>query len=142
MRPVEDAEISRRVMAQMRTPGVLALPSAVENKGLDIRYIRGVVGLSEFVLGMRLHALIYAVEKAVPVIGLVYDPKIRRLMDSMQQKLYLPVENTSAEKLIDFAYTLHKNRGAIVQKIREAGQAARERAELNAALCYELLELP
>ncbi|MDR1664377.1 MAG: polysaccharide pyruvyl transferase CsaB [Clostridiales bacterium] len=134
MRPVEDGEISRRVIALMKTPGVLALPAAGD--------IRGVVGLSEFVLGMRLHALIYAVEKAVPVIGLVYDPKIRRLMDSMRQKFYLPVENADAEKLIHFAETIRENRDGIREKIREAGFAAREKAALNAELCYKLLDMP
>lgn len=34
----------------------------------------------DFVLGMRLHSLILAIASGVPVVGLIYDPKVKNLM--------------------------------------------------------------
>lgn len=135
MRPVEDTEISKRVMSCMQNPSLLMTPTPE-----DINNIRGVTGFSEFVLGMRLHALIYAVEKGIPVIGLVYDPKIQRLMESMHQRFYMPIESTDAVTLQQYADAIYAGRNTIITEIGEAGAAARKKAALNAQLCAELLQ--
>lgn len=135
MRPSEDTDITRRVMEQMRTPSVLMNPSIG-----DINAIRGVTGLSQFVLSMRLHTLVYAVEKAVPVIGLVYGPKIRQFMDSVGQHYYMPVEQTDADVLARFADEIVADRDRVSAEIEKAGRAERERAAQNAVLCAALLE--
>jgi polysaccharide pyruvyl transferase CsaB len=136
MQPVLDLEISRRVISLMKMPAVL-MPEL--NAGSDLNTIRGAVACAEIVLAMRLHALIYAMEKGVPVIGLVYSTKVRKLMDAMNQGWYMPVEETDAGTLIGYADAIHADKSAISQAIKEAGRAEREKALMNAKLCVELL---
>jgi polysaccharide pyruvyl transferase CsaB len=137
MQPASDLEISRRVISFMASPAVL-MPEV--NPGGDLNTVRGAMACAEIVLAMRLHALIYAMENGVPMIGLVYSTKVRKLMDSVNQAWYMPVEETDADVLIGYADAIHSDKAAISEAIKEAGRAEREKALLNARLCVELLE--
>jgi len=134
MRPEQDSEISQRVISLMRQPAIFV---GVEDKNHDIG--RAVLGLASFAVCMRLHALIYAMEKAVPAIGLVYSPKIRGFMEAMGQEWHLPVEETKADTLREFAEHIHDNKDEISAALRESGSKLRELAEMNAELCVGLL---
>ena len=103
--------------------------------------IRGIVGLSAFTLAMRLHTLIYGINQGVPVIGLVYDPKVQGLMESIDQPFYTAVEETDAATLIQFSDKILANLIEISNQVRKAGQASQDLAKQNAALCMALLEL-
>ena len=134
MRPSEDTEISKKVMALMENPSVL-----LENpRNMDS--IRGIVGLSALTMAMRLHALIYAIACGVPAAGLVYEPKVRCLMETIGQPFYISVEEANADKLIGFADDILANADVITRQIKEAGQAVRKLAKQNADLCMELLK--
>jgi len=133
MLPEQDSEISRRVMALMKHDAIF-----VDSKDDDMS--RTILGLSSFALCMRLHALIFAMEKGVPAIGLEYNSKIRGFMDVMSQKWHVPVEDTNAETLIQFAKEIHENKAEISAEIYDAGVKLRDLASRNAELCVELLE--
>ncbi|MDR1914127.1 MAG: polysaccharide pyruvyl transferase CsaB, partial [Clostridiales bacterium] len=133
MRPVDDTEISKRIMNLMKQPSVF----------LGERYttdqIRGVVGMSEFVLGMRLHTLIYAALTGTPVIGLVYDSKVKAMMEALNQNYYRLVEDFHWEELRSYADKILSNRQAVIKQILEAGYRETEKAEQNTRLCLELM---
>ena len=133
MRPSEDMEISKRIMALMEEPSILLEQPA------NMDSIRGIVGLSAFTLAMRLHTLIYAINQGVPVIGLSYDPKVQWLMESIGQSFFTAVEETNYSKLTGFADNILANSAEISSQIKEAGQQAQTLAERNADLCLELL---
>jgi polysaccharide pyruvyl transferase CsaB len=63
----------------------------------------------ELVLGMRLHAVIFAVKGGVPTVALTYDPKVRSALRSLDCEQYgLDLEQLTSEKLsalLDRAYT-------------------------------------
>lgn len=48
---------------------------------------------------MRLHTLIYAAINSVPLIGLVYDPKINSFMEYTHQRHYVDVNEVTDENL-------------------------------------------
>jgi len=133
MQPSLDTEIAKKTMALMKQPAVLL------ESPRNMDSIRGIVGLSAFTLAMRLHTLIYAINQGVPVIGLVYDPKVQGLMETINQPFYTTVEETEADMLIDFADEILSNIEVISDQVRKAGQAAQVLAEQNADLCIELL---
>ena len=134
MRPVEDSEISKRIMGFMKQPSIF----------LGERYtsdqLRGVVALSEFVLGMRLHTLIFAAKSGTPVIGLVYDSKIKVMMDALNQHYYRLVEDFRWEDLKSYADKIMANREQAIEEILTAGRRERAKAMLNTGYCLELLE--
>jgi len=130
-----DSDISRRVMALMKHPSIL-----VEPDPLDFTQARTIMGAASFALAMRLHALIYAMSKGVPCIGLVYSPKIRQFMESMGQNWYMPVEETQAEKLIQYTKAIHEDMDEISANIFEAARKLRELSVRNAELCVGLIE--
>ena len=135
MRPEQDNEISRRVMSLMKHPAIYVNPPAY-----DHNIGRSVLGMADFAVCMRLHALIYAMEKGVPAIGIVYSPKIRGFMEAMGQEWYMPVEETNIETLVKYASDIHANKDEISKEIFEAGVRLRNLAAQNVELCVKLLE--
>jgi polysaccharide pyruvyl transferase CsaB len=134
MYPAQDSELSRRVLAQMKNPGTLFTP-----KPGDFSQGRSILGRAEFAVCMRLHALIYAMEKGVPSIGLVYSPKILQFMETMGQPWHMPVEEINADGLINFANEIHANKENISAEIIKSASRLRKLAAKNAELCISLI---
>jgi polysaccharide pyruvyl transferase CsaB len=135
MRAEQDGDISRRTMALMRSPAVLAEPPPG-----DVTDTRAILGGARFTLAMRLHAIIYAMEYGVPAIGLVYSPKIRQFMQSVAQESHMPVEDASCEILLRFAHEIEDNHHDISHAILDKVTDLRQRARENARLAVSLLE--
>ncbi|MCL1843081.1 MAG: polysaccharide pyruvyl transferase CsaB [Defluviitaleaceae bacterium] len=55
-------------------------------KVYNYKSIIAIMAKAEFALCMRLHALIYAASVGVPIIGLVYDPKVANFISYMNEK--------------------------------------------------------
>jgi len=134
MRPVEDSELSKRIMGFMKYPAIFL------GEHYTSEQVRGAVAKSEFVLSMRLHTLIYAAKSGTPVIGLVYDSKIKVMMDALNQHFYRLVEDFRWEDLKYFADKIMADREQIIEEILAAGQREREKAFLNTGYCLELLD--
>jgi len=134
MRPEQDSEIARRIISLMKHPAIfLDVPLK------DYNLARSVLGQASFAVCMRLHALIYAMENGIPSIGLVYSPKIQGFMEAMNQKWYIPVEETTENRLTEHATAIHNNKAEISAEIFENGRKLRELAAMNAKLCVELI---
>jgi len=129
----QDVGISYKTMSLMKHPSILAEPEEQ-----DFNKARGIMGAANFALAMRLHALIFAMEKGVPCVGLVYSPKIRQFMESMGQNWYMPVEETRAETMIQYAKDIHADKDKVSADIYEAAGRLRALSAKNAELCIEL----
>ena len=66
----------------------------------DGRLIVGVLGRMQAVVSMRLHALIFAAAAGTPVVGAVYDPKVRAFLDYLGKRHYLPLDQVTADGLV------------------------------------------
>jgi len=71
----DDAEASRAVIGRLAALGADGAAELAE-PGDDPQRMLLEVGRCSLVFGMRLHALIYAANRGVPMLGLSYDPKI------------------------------------------------------------------
>ncbi len=58
------------------------------------------VGCMDLMISIRLHALIFSGVMGVPMIGLSYDPKIERFMDSIGDTIAGSLENITVEELM------------------------------------------
>ena len=62
--------------------------------------IVGLMKRMQVVTSMRLHALIFAAGQGIPLVGVVYDPKVSGFLDYLDQDRYLDLEKVTAEGLI------------------------------------------
>jgi len=59
----------------------------------------GLFARMQVVVSMRLHALVFSAGQGVPLVGVVYDPKISSFLDYIGQDLYTGLEDLTLEKL-------------------------------------------
>lgn len=98
------------------------------------------VGNMDLMLGIRLHALIFAGVMGVPMLGISYDPKIDRFLDSIGEKPVGSLESVTAEELMQEIRRKWNDRQTFRQKNGELMSRLRELAARNAELAIELIE--
>lgn len=79
------------------------------DKYLYVNEYLSLIGNLEFLIGMRLHALIFSVLMGVPVIGLSYDPKIDNFMSMIGKNKVLNVSNIDFNDIINEVNYLTSN---------------------------------
>ena len=133
MQPSIDAEISTQVMETSKKQ------SYYLQENFSIEEILSVVSGAEFLVGMRLHSIIYGANAATPVIGLVYDPKVESMLIELQQKYYLDLDHISSGRLIDFAEEILSRRDEIAEELRQITEPFAESARHNAKIAYDII---
>jgi polysaccharide pyruvyl transferase CsaB len=133
----DDLAVAEAVIGRMRRADaaqVLRAPSRPDE-------IAGVLAHCDLVVGMRLHALIFAVSAGVPSVALVYDPKVASLMARVGLGAYaldLPgLASSGLYKAMDEAWT---HRDELRRGIAAATGELKRLAEENAELAVGLLE--
>jgi len=96
----------------------------------------------DVVLGMRLHALIFAACSGVPAVALSYDPKIDQIVERLGLEKYsLNVRDVAASRLSEkILHALHDE--DLRDTMKQAGAEQRKAAEDNAAIALGLLDTP
>lgn len=134
MQMSKDYALSKNICGRMKNPG------AVLDTNCDIRSIISLVGEMDMCIGMRLHTLIYSVIKGIPLIGLVYDPKISSFMEYTNQKQYLNVNRLDKRELMRMIDDCESRRDEIIGEITSRYNELKEKAEENGRLAIELYE--
>ncbi len=102
----------------------------------------GVLSRAEFVVGMRLHSIIYAAAAGIPVIGLSYDPKVASFMREIGQEYEIDLAE-SADSVEALVYTMAGEillrRGVIVRELKEKSAVLCARAEGDVEMLGELI---
>ena len=73
----------------------------VLDRYLYVNEYLSLVGNLEFMIGMRLHALIFSVLMSIPVIGLSYDPKIINFLSMIGKNNILNIANINYKDIIE-----------------------------------------
>jgi len=98
------------------------------------------VGNVDFLIGVRLHALIFASVMHVPFVGLSYDPKIDRFMESMGDKPAGTLQDVNLDELVSKVRTLWPEISCPNKQREESIGALRKKAFYNAELALGLIE--
>lgn len=80
-----DLDTTNRIKRRMRNPSFVA-------ESLDTMQMLSLIRKSTYVLSMRLHGLIFAVQTGVPCLGFSYDPKIDRLLRQIEMPCASKIE--------------------------------------------------
>ena len=117
----------------------LGIPHGIALKGYSPELMMGIISRAEFVLGMRLHTLIYAVKAGVPAIALDYDPKVAAVMKSAELKFSQSVERINTDGLCDFAREIIESRETLCAEITEKSTKFQQLAKRNTEIAVDLL---
>lgn len=89
------------IKAAQSTAALMKNPVVVPDEEFSTREILSLVGCMDVLIGVRLHALIFAGVMGVPMLGISYDPKIERFLDSIGEKPLGDLSDVTGEKIFD-----------------------------------------
>ena len=137
----DDAGVAARVRGRL---GPTAAARAVEIPDpLSPSETRGLLASCDLVLAMRLHAAVFAVAGAVPLVGIGYDPKVRSLFERLNLlSLFEPLEALSGWSLqARMESALDAGEGLRARLSEEAAELARV-ASADLTATASILEKP
>lgn len=127
-----DEMISGNIISKMKTK------ASIIDKRLDVDEMIAVIGEADLCIGMRLHSLIYSTINNVPLIGIVYDPKIKSFMDYIGQTHYMDVKDMNADTGIKYIDECNAEYEIIKQELSQSYARLKEKACENGKLAIEL----
>jgi polysaccharide pyruvyl transferase WcaK-like protein len=130
----DDLSVIDGVIAKMKTTGYV-----IRNR-YSVAQTIGIIGRMEMVIGMRLHALIFAASQSIPIVGMVYDPKIEGFLKYVNQASAGSVKELDFNKLRDISDRVWNKRSLIKEKLQNDIAVLKERALRNASIAIELIE--
>mgnify|MGYP001210654700 FL=1 len=131
----EDLSISNNILEKVTKQRCYIL----RNK-YSVEDIMGVIKRLEIIIAMRLHSLIYAATQGIPMIGIVYDPKIEGFLKSINMEYMCPVEHIEYNQLISNIEYVWENRDKLRNKLIELDEEMRTEALKNVQMALELLK--
>ena len=89
------------IRSAISTAGLMKEPCLVLEEEFSTKEILSLVGCMDLLIGVRLHALIFAGVMNVPLLGISYDPKIERFLDSIGEKPLGNMADVTAQEIFD-----------------------------------------
>jgi polysaccharide pyruvyl transferase CsaB len=131
MQSPDDEELARRVGEKI---------GAAQPERWSPQQLLGVLSRCRLVVGMRLHALIFAASVGVPSVGISYDPKVASFLDATGLE-GVTLDELVAGRLPERAMLAWDNRESLAQRLPNVASAMRAAAEQNIRTAVELLDL-
>jgi polysaccharide pyruvyl transferase CsaB len=104
------------------------------------QHIYETISQMDLVIGMRLHSLIFATKAAVPIVGIIYDPKVDYFLQEINQSKYsINVNNVTYEDLLYLAKEAMSNRSLIEEEMRKHVEILTDKALFNVDLALTLI---
>lgn len=123
----------------VRVAADMSVPSAVISSQLTPAQVLAIIGRMSLVVGMRLHALIFAASMDVPFIGISYDPKVDAFVHAATSSDPLKLDGLTAADVAGRVIDAWENRSKIVRTAQERVRRYREAALENVALACDLI---
>ena len=130
-----DLDISNSILHNVNAEGCYVL----SNK-YNVEDLMGIIKNLEILIAMRLHSLIYAATQGVPMVGIVYDPKIEGFLKSIDMDFMCPAKNLKHQELVKKTDYVWENRKEIKHKLEILDEKMKKEALKNTYMAKELLE--
>ena len=105
----------------------------------NVRPLMALIAKAELAMCMRLHGLIYAVCAGIPVIGLVYDPKVASFIEYMNESSYVDTSDLDLEALKKMVDDIMKDTAGAREKVRRECKRLKELSHNDAKEAIGLL---
>ncbi len=129
-----DFEISKLIK------GFMKHPATVIHQLYRPEVMLGFTGRLDLMVGMRLHSLIYAASQCVPLLGLVYEPKVGSFLKEINQPSAGSLDNLDHHKICALMEKIWSDRGRIRQDLEVSLDRLKIMAHSNILSAYQLLE--
>ena len=106
-----------------------------------VEEMEGIIGLCDVMIAMRLHALIYAVTSKTPVVGVVYDPKVKSQLEALGIPSDIEAEGMDEKKLLNAVVATFNDGDGARKKLTLMHDDLREKSRRNVHHVFELLEM-
>jgi polysaccharide pyruvyl transferase CsaB len=100
--------------------------------------ILGIISKMDLFIGMRLHSLIFSAMAQIPMVGIAYDPKVKRLMELIKQK-YLNMEDIDKDTLIKTVEEAWEKRSENKVLLADWPKHINIKAQLNFEILFSFL---
>lgn len=130
----EDLEAARKIAARMQHNVTVLEDEYTTSELLSL------VGNMDILIGIRLHALIFAAVMHVPMIGISYDPKIDRFLETLGERHAGSLKNITVETLVGEVRRLWPEIRQPSPQREERINKLREKAFKNAEMALALIE--
>ncbi len=128
-----DLIVSGEINKHMKKPALL-----LEEK-YDVQTIINVLGKAKFVMGMRLHGLLYASLMYKPMIGFSYDPKISYYLEELKMPDAGRIEHFHIDEVERQVTDLLEHYDERVETLKKQVALLKEKATHNKALLAEFI---
>ncbi|MFW5998781.1 MAG: polysaccharide pyruvyl transferase CsaB [Bacillota bacterium] len=92
----------------------------------------------DFIIGVRLHSLIFAALNHVPFFGISYDPKVKGFIDSLKLNNYIDIKNCKLNFLNDII-DIWENKNEYISLLKKETLKLHKKAEQNIELVLKMI---
>ena len=134
MQVPNDIKISEKVHEKMKNP------SYVLKSSYSPYELMGIIGRMSFIVSMRLHTLIFAARKRIPLVGFVYDPKIQYYLDKLQMPSGGDIHDFDMNKTLEIIDDMIVNHEKYEKILDKSADELEQDAHKNEQYLMELLK--
>ncbi len=129
----EDMKVAKTIVSKMRNP------ACVLKEDFTTAELMSLVGNMDLMLGIRLHALIFAGGMGTPMIGISYDPKIDRFLKSIDEDVVGDLQTVTVEDIMKQVRLKWNDKENYRRANLKRMAALRALAKSNAEMALELI---
>lgn len=133
MQTPRDTDISERIAANLKS-------SKIIDEKYPVEILMSLMKNADFIVAMRLHAMIYAIHQNLPFIGLSYDPKTETLLKDFDESINIDVDAINYDDLIKAYKYIKDNREAFISNLSAINEENKKKAIEASKLALELLK--
>lgn len=133
MQTPRDTTISEKIAANLKL-------SKIIDEKYPVEILMSLMKNADFIVAMRLHAMIYAIHQNLPFIGLSYDPKTETLLKDFDESININVDAINNYDLLKAYKYIKDNRDSFISNLSTINEENKKKAIEASKLALELLE--
>ncbi|MCL2593244.1 MAG: polysaccharide pyruvyl transferase CsaB [Defluviitaleaceae bacterium] len=107
----------------------------------EVGKLMSIISKTQLVISMRLHTLIYAVSGDVPIVGLVYDPKVKNFIEYLNEKYYVNTTDFNENKVLEIVDEIYKHYDDVVCRIGKRSEELKALSRNDAKEVIRLVDM-